>query len=127
MFVFLSYNRPLDTIPNQPGDKRNIHSKAKDKNKDIANKNFKNKQIQASPWSLPPFPSFLHTRAFVHWGHKGREGLLTPKWEAADLRLRHLCETVSTCTGKIPKPTSSETLLRRNHMQDILNWNFKKV
>lgn len=40
---FLSYNGPLDTTPNQPGDKRNIHSKAKDKNKDNANKNFKNK------------------------------------------------------------------------------------
>lgn len=40
---FLTYNGPLDTTPNQPGDKRNIHSKVKDKNKDNANKNFKNK------------------------------------------------------------------------------------
>lgn len=29
--LFLTYNGPLDTTPTQPDDKRNIHSKVKDK------------------------------------------------------------------------------------------------
>lgn len=57
--------------------------------------------------------------------HKHLDALLTQDQGSVDSGLRYLCETIFSCVGKIPKPSSSEIPPRGNHTQNILYENLK--